>query len=193
MKPYYEGYGVQFFLADNVEFMHSCGDKSFDVANVDPPYGIGQNWKKDKHHTFYNHENDFNDAIPGPEYFKELFRVSKNQIIWGCNYYWQYLPPTNNLIFWDKSIDTKKQFMSSGELAFTSFTKYPLHKYVFPWNGVITCEKTVKIHPHQKPVKLYAQCIEDYVAPGEIILDTHLGSGSHAIAAAKKGHPFVGV
>lgn len=157
-------------------------DSYFDLAIVDPPYGIGQNWKKDKLSKFYNHHNNFNNSIPTDEYFNELFRVSKHQIIWGCNYFWNYLPPTNNLIFWDKHNDTKKQFGSAGELAWTSIKKYPLLKYDFIWSGFATCEPVFKIHPHQKPVALYAQCLSDFATPGMKILDTHLGCGSIACA-----------
>jgi len=184
---------VDFIHGNCVEIMEGFADNQFDLAIVDPPYGIGQNWKKDKHAKFYDHVNNFNNTIPGQEYFDQLFRVSKHQIIWGCNYYWNFLPPTNNLIFWDKGKDAKKQFGSAGELAYTSFTKFPLMKYYFLWNGCCVCETTKKIHPHQKPVKLYEQCLIDFAHPGMKILDTHLGSGSSAIAAYKLGYDFTGI
>lgn len=168
-------------------------DQYFNLAIVDPPFGIGQNWRKDKRAKFYHHQNNFNDSTPGQEYFSELFRVSKNQIIWGCNYYWNFLRPTNNLIFWDKGKDAKTQHGSAGELAWTSFTKYPFLKYDFMWNGYCVCEKVHKIHPHQKPVLLYKQLLNDFASAGDKILDTFLGSGSIAIACNDLGFELTGI
>lgn len=172
--------------------MKAYDDDYFNLAIVDPPFGIGQNWSKDKKSKHYKHRNNFNNSIPTEEYFDELFRVSKNQIIWGCNYYWNYLQPSNNLIYWRKGKDAKKQFGSAGELAWTSFTKYPLLEYDFIWNGCCVCEPVTKIHPHQKPVKLYEQCLFDFASPGDKILDTHTGSGSSRIACNIQGFDFVG-
>lgn len=183
---------VELKHTDCLQYMRGLPDKAFDLALVDPPYGIGQNWTKDRKAKFYKHRNGFNDSVPGQEYFDELFRISRHQIIWGCNYYWNFLPVTNNLIFWDKGKDAKKQFGSAGELAWTSITKYPLIKAEFMWNGCVVCEKTERIHPHQKPVMLYRWCLEHYAEPGWKILDTHLGSASSAIAAAQLGFDFVG-
>jgi site-specific DNA-methyltransferase (adenine-specific) len=180
------------FLEDCINGMKRYPDLFFDIAIVDPPFGIGQNWSKDKKSKHYKHRNNFNNSIPNKEYFDELFRCSKNQIIWGCNYYWNYLRPSNNLIYWRKGKDTKKQFGSAGELAWTSFSKYPLLEYDFIWNGCCVCEPTEKIHPHQKPVKLYDQCLFDFAKKGDKILDTHTGSGSSRIACAIQGFDFVG-
>lgn len=168
-------------------------DGHFDLAVVDPPFGIGQNWRKDRSGTFYNHDNKFNDSIPDEAFFKELFRVSKHQIIFGCNYYWNFLPPSNNLIFWDKGKNAMTQFGSAGELAWTSITKYPLNKVYLAWHGFIRCEKTSKIHPHQKPVKLYDWIFTHYAEAGWKILDTHLGSGSSRISAYKFNFDFLGI
>lgn len=191
--PFFQHGNCKFYKGDCLKIMKYFSDNEFDLAIVDPPYGIGQNWTKDKSSKFYKHRNTFNNKTLNEDYFIELFRVSKNQIIWGCNYYWNFLPPTNNLIFWDKKKDTKKQFGSAGELAWVSFKKYPLLKYEFIWNGCCVCEPTIKIHPHQKPIKLYLQCLADFAEPGMKILDTFLGSGSSAIAAGKKGFEFVGI
>jgi site-specific DNA-methyltransferase (adenine-specific) len=178
---------------DCEQYMETVPDKHFDLAIVDPPFGIGQNWRKDTHARFYKHSNDFNNSIPGEKYFNELFRVSKNQIIWGCNYYWNYLTPTNNLIFWNKRKDAIKQHGSAGELAWTSFKKYPLLEIELVWNGAVRCEDTITIHPHQKPVKLYERLLQLYAGRGNKILDTHLGSGSSAIACIRGGFEIVGV
>jgi len=180
------------FNIDCLEGMRLYPDKYFDLALLDPPFGIGQNWTKDRKSSFYKHRNKFNETIPGQEYFEEVFRVSKNQIIWGANYYWNYLTPSNNLIFWDKGKDAKTQFGSAGELAWTSFSKFPFLKYSFYWNGCCVCEPTVKIHPHQKPIKLYRQCLLDFPNPFDKILDTHVGSQSSRIAAYGLGFEFTG-
>lgn len=190
---YYNAHNSIFYLDDCNKILPEFEDNYFDIAIVDPPYGIGQNWRKDKMSKFYNHSNSFNNSIPDLEYFHELFRVSKNQIIWGCNYFWNFLPPSNNLIFWDKKKDAKSQKGSAGELAWTSFSKYPLLKYEFMWNGCCTCEKVDRIHPHQKPVSLYLQCLRDFAKPGDKILDTHAGSCSLAVACGKLGYPYLGI
>lgn len=172
--------------------MKKYPDGYFDLAIVDPPFGIGQNWRKDKLAKFYSHQNTFNNQIPGRNYFKELFRVSRHQIIWGCNYYWNFLPPSNKLIFWDKCKDARTQHGSAGELAWTSIKKYPLIKVTLIWNGALKCETTEHIHPHQKPIKLYEWLYHHFAEPGWKILDTHLGSGSNRIAADKMGFDFTG-
>lgn len=179
-------------LMDRMAFLAQFPDKYFDLAMDDPPYGIGQNWTKDRRSKHYLYRSNFNNSAPGKEYFDELIRVSKNQIIWGANYYWNFLPATNNLIYWRKGIDAKKQHMSAGELAYTSFTKYPLHEYFFWWCGFIKCEETIKIHPHQKPIKLYSQCFADYTTPGQRVVSCHVGSGSDRIAAYFAGLDFYG-
>ncbi|MGE5353994.1 MAG: DNA methyltransferase [Acidobacteriota bacterium] len=184
---------IEIINGDCEKYLSSVPDKKFDLAIVDPPYGIGQNWRKDAHARFYKHINDFNNSIPGEKYFSELFRASKNQIIWGCNYYWNYLQPTNNLIFWNKRKDAIKQHGSAGELAWTSFKKYPLLEIELIWNGACKCEDTITIHPHQKPVKLYERLLHLYASSGQTILDTHMGSGSLAIACYKMGYDFTGI
>jgi len=187
------GPASEVFNEDNVSFMKRFADGFFDLAIVDPPYGIGQNWTKDRKSKFYKHRNTFNNEVPGEEYFSELFRVSKNQIIWGANYYWNHLRPSNNLIFWDKGKDAFTQHGSAGEIAWTSIKKYPLVKVALNWNGVIMCERVERVHPHQKPIKLYDWTLKHYAQPGWKILDTHLGSGSCRIASHKAGHDFWGV
>jgi len=180
------------YLMDCIQGMKQFPDKHFELAIVDPPYGIGQNWSKDRKGQFYKHRNTFNNSIPGDEYFTELFRVSQHQIIWGANYYWNYLRPSNNLIFWDKGKDAMTQFGSAGEIAWTSLTKFPLVKIALDWNGCVVCEKGERVHPHQKPIMLYSWTLKNYAKVGDRILDTHLGSGSSRIAAHKAGLDFVG-
>lgn len=146
--------GIELLNLDNLEYMSGLPDNSFDLAIVDPPYGIGQNWSKDRKSQFYKHRNKFNNSIPG---------------------------------------DAEKQFGSAGEIAWTSITKFPLIKVTLNWNGCVVCEPYKRIHPHQKPVKLYRWCLEKFAEEGWKILDTHLGSGSSAVAAKEMGFEFTGL
>ena len=175
---------------DCMEYMKSIPDKFFELAVVDPPYGIGENWRKDRSSRHYNHKSTYkNKEIPNEAYFGELFRISKNQIVWGGNYYTNYLPPRNSWIVWDKGRNFLTQHMSEGELAWTSFN-VPLRVIQLTRNGFCTCCPRSGIHPHEKPVKLYAWILNNYAKPGDKILDTHLGSGSSRIAAYKLGFDF---
>ena len=162
------------------------------LAIVDPPYGIGQNWKKDINSKFRNHKSSYtNKNIPPPDYFKELFRVSENQIIWGGNYYTDYLKPTNNWIVWDKQVDYEKHNRSECELAWTSFN-IPARIIKTTWNGCVVKEKRYGFHPHEKPVRLYRWILENYAQPGDLIIDTHVGSASSLIACEQMGFDYIG-
>ena len=161
----------------NMELMSRYLDNHFDLAIVDPPYGIGESNKKqrtrNKHVNRVVHKaKEWDNEIPSAEYFKELKRVSKNQIIWGANYMVQHLEPSMGWIFWEKKIGGD---FSDGELAYTSF-KRALKMYT-KWSG-----GNNKIHPTQKPSALYQWLLTNYAEPNFKILDTHLGSGSIAIA-----------
>ena len=173
------------FNMDCIEGMKQYPDSYFDLAIVDPPYGININPNMGiakglkKRHT---KKVDWDSVIPPNEYFKELFRVSKNQIIWGGNYF--ELPANKHFIFWDKLVPVGMSF-SDGEYAWTSFNmankKYTLRNI---FDG--------KIHPTQKPIQLYKWLLTNYAKQGDLILDTHLGSGSSRIAAYDMGFDFVG-
>lgn len=174
---------------DCMEYMAGLPDKAFDLAIVDPPYGIGKDGQKKttggnggrKAHEF----KGWDTTIPAPGYFSELFRVSTNQIIWGANYFTQYLPGSMGWIFWDKGQDINQ---SDGEFAFTSFNVAARRKVM----NRVELLKEGTIHPTQKPVKLYSWLLDRYASPGMKIIDTHLGSGSSAIAAHLYGCGFVG-
>ena len=186
------------YLMDCIEGMKCYPDKYFDLAVVDPPYGIGVDGaihirKPDRPSTWDMVEKyerkEWDRAIPTAEYWKELFRVSKEQIVWGGNYFTEFLPPSKCWIFWDKLFDKTFNF-SHGELAWTSFDKQ-LFKVTKSSKAETNGGKN-RIHPTQKPVYLYDWIFMNYAKDGDKILDTHLGSGSSRIAAHKAGLDFVG-
>jgi site-specific DNA-methyltransferase (adenine-specific) len=170
----------------------SYPDNYFDLAIVDPPYGIGETWSKSRTDRFYKrgslHSYD-NRSAPGKEFFEQLIRVSKNQIIWGGNYFTEHLPATNAWIAWDKM--KTQGIMSDFELAWTSFSKVATFAR-FLWDGARKCERVDKIHPHQKPRKLYRWILDQYASHGDTILDTHVGSASSLIEFELAGFDYVG-
>ncbi len=168
------------FVEDCVAAMRTMADGCFDLAIVDPPYGIGisSNPVRQKHE-----KKNWDDAVPGPEYFRELFRVSKNQIIWGGNYF--DLPATQGFIIWDK-VQPMEFTLAMVEFAWSSYQR-PAKMVRYP----VLTERN-KIHPTQKPVYVYRWILKHYATPGDTILDTHLGSGSARIAAYEMGFDFTG-
>ena len=170
---------IELLNVDCMEYMATVPDKHFDLAIVDPPYGIGEKFKGGASGKMNFNEivkKDWDNA-PKAEYFKELNRVSKNQIIWGGNYF--NLPPSRCFIIWDKVI-SEDFSLAMAELAWTSFDK--LVKIV-----KIQVPKDGKVHPTQKPVKLYRWLLKNYAKEGGKILDTHGGSMSSAIACHQMG------
>lgn len=161
---------------DNMELMARYEDNHFDLAIVDPPYGIGisSNPVRQKHN-----KKKWDNNIPQKEYFNELFRVSKNRIIWGGNYF--DLPPTQGFFIWDK-----KQ-PHDFSLAMCEYAWSSLQKPAKMWSLSVLKEKG-KIHPTQKPVELYEWLLLNNAKEGDKILDTHLGSGSIAIACHNLGY-----
>jgi len=186
---------------DNMELMARYEDNHFDLAIVDPPYGIGVGSiaytnnveiagnglakRKD-----YSKDNDWDKNRPQKSYFKELFRVSKNQIIWGGNYFSDLLEPTKSWVIWDKKIDEKyTNNFADCEMAWAS--KGVARMLRLMWNGMLQHDmknKEIRIHPTQKPVKLYEWLLMKYAKEGDKILDTHLGSGSIALACHNLGY-----
>jgi len=166
---------------DNMLLMARYPDNYFDLAIVDPPYGIdaGKMTMGSGKHKFKKGK-DWDNSIPNNEYFKELFRVSKNQIIWGGNYF--PLPLNNNWIIWDK-LNPNLSF-SEAELAWCSIKK---NVRIFKRYSAMEDDDGKKQHPTQKPILLYKYCLEKYAKQGDKILDTHLGSGSIAIACHDYG------
>ncbi len=164
---------------DNMNLMSRYPDKYFDIAIVDPPYGILNKTARGGDHKFNKEEYSKWDIKPTNEYFKELFRVSKNQIIWGGNYFsflWSRSEYNKGFIIWDKKQPETLNNFSMAEMAWTSFDK-PSKIFHFSVK-----QNKNKIHPTQKPIELYEWILKLYSSPGSKILDTHLGSGTIAIA-----------
>lgn len=174
---------------DCLEAMKEFPDKFFDLAIVDPPYAINR-FKNGETSRLrkYGSLKSVNDERPTKEYFDELFRVSKNQIVWGFNHLCDLLPPTTEFIFWYKHQPVETY--SDGELAWTSFTK-TAKCFDYAYFGNIGAD-TYRIHPTQKPVALYQWILSKYAKQGDKILDTHLGSGSSRIACYNGGYDFWG-
>ena len=168
---------------DNMELMARYPDNYFDLAIVDPPYGIDINSSGRLGH-YGGKGKTWDSETPTEEYFQELSRVSKEQIIWGGNYF--DLPPTRCFLIWDKKQPEGVSFASC-EMAWTSFDKSAKTHYQRPQNA-----DNVRIHPTQKPVKLYEWLLMNYAKEGDKILDTHLGSGSIAIACHNRKYDLVG-
>jgi len=169
------------FNIDCMEFMKEVPDKFYDLAVVDPPYGIDvmNGGGQPKKHGFKQWERkNWDKTRPKKEYFNELFRVSKNQIIWGGNYFTNFLFPSQGWIFWFKQ---KGMSFADGELAWTSFDKATRQYDLSGMGG------NNRIHPTQKPVKLYEWILINYAKEGDKILDTHGGSQSSRIACYNLG------
>jgi site-specific DNA-methyltransferase (adenine-specific) len=170
---------------DNMKLMSRYEDNYFDLAIVDPPYGIETKGNAQDRFNMGKDLSLINDAKPNNEYFNELFRVSKNQIIWGYNHLSDMLPKCREFIFWYKHQPVIT--FSDGELAWTSFLR-TAKCFDFPFYKANQANKGYKIHPTQKPVKLYEWLLMNYAEEGDKILDTHLGSGSIAIACHNLGY-----
>jgi len=181
---------IKIIHGDCMDYLPKMKDNEFSLAIVDPDYGIGEDWKKRNKGRPFKETTYKNNKIPSGRYFKELLRVSRSQIIWGYNYYVRYLGPTNYLIAWDKKSNNNNVFKySKFELAYTNI-KIPANLVSIPWDGYRMGHETGirKIHPHQKPIELYKWLLTNYAKPGQTILDTHLGSGSSAIACHDYGY-----
>lgn len=181
---------------DCMDGMKQFPDNFFELAIVDPPYGInitsrkaGGGCKIGNGGKVYHAFDD--SAIPDSSYFHELFRVSKNQIIWGGNYFTDYLPSRSCWVSWDK--DREGMDFADGELAWTSFQK-PMRIYRHRWgsNSLHSSQRENRIHPTQKPVALYKWLLGKFASPGDKILDTHVGSASSLIACYQMGFEYWG-
>lgn len=202
-KDFYKQDKLSIYNMDNMELMKQIPDKYFDLAIIDPPYGISAD--KDFHRkSGYKGTNqkaknssflikNWDNETPSKEYFLELFRISKNQVIWGGNYMIENINKNSNCwIVWDKDNNTSD--FADCELAWTSF-KSAVRKIKLKWNGMLQCDmanKETRIHPTQKPISLYSWILEKYAKKGMKIFDSHLGSGSNAIACHYAEMEFIG-
>ena len=187
---------IKLYNADCMEVMKTFKDKQFSLAIIDPPYGIGADEAQNKAaeqriksngkskagrgYKLYK-KSDWDSSIPSKEYFKELFRVSKNQIIWGGNYMTEFLKPSMGWVIWDKG---QRGFsLADGEMAWTSFNK-AMRIFEFSRASCIKSNNTGldKFHPTAKPIELYKWLLDKYAQQGDKILDTHFGSLSIGIA-----------
>jgi len=182
-----------FILGDCMDYMKDMPDNAFDLAIVDPPYGIGMDGQKEhtsknpKHSRKHHEKKNWDSSIPAAEYFRELERVSVNQIIWGGNYFVEHLHKgTKGWIVWDKG--QHGLTMSDCELAYSSFD-CPTRVVVI---NRVELLKEGTIHPTQKPVALYKWLLKNYAKPGDKILDTHVGSASSLIACHQMGFEYLG-
>ena len=182
------------YNSDCLPAMRKMRNNQFDLAVVDVPYGFNYlnsggrdtKCKNPKHNRKHYYRKNWDINIPPKEYFEELFRISKNQIIWGANYFTEYLKGSMGWVFWYKG--QSGLTMSDGELAYTSFNRalrqVTINRVELLVDGTI--------HPTQKPVKLYKWLLKNYAKEGDTILDTHVGSGSSRIACWEMEFDFVG-
>ena len=181
---------IAVYNCDCMDLLKQTPDNYYELSIVDPPYGINVtkmtlgNGKK----KINRGNSDWDSKTPDLKYFKELRRVSKNQVIWGANYMTENLPPSMGWIYWDKG--TGLNDFSDGELAYTSFNR-ALRSYKVGWVGANAKDKDGRFHPTQKPVKLYEWLLHHYAKEGDKILDTHRGSASLDIACYNLGFDLV--
>ena len=182
---------------DCMSGMEMYPDKHFDLAIVDPPYGIKQDGHRANNRSKLAKSKKYHKALwnmsaPDGAFFEELFRISKNQIIFGANHFISKIPIDSSCwIVWDKN---NSGHFADCELAWTSFGT-AVRQFTYTWNGMVQedmRDKEIRIHPTQKPIALYRWILRNYTKPGDKILDTHLGSGSSRIACSEAGYDFTG-
>lgn len=193
----------EFINGDCMKFLNDYPDNHFDLAIVDPVYGDvtkggymthnrGQRIGTGKANQKGYHPGLWKQDKTGSDYFEQLLRVSKNQIVWGGNYFCTMLPTSQGWVVWDKERVGKRY--ADCELAWTSFNK-ATRIFRFKWDGMLQGDmknKEKRIHPTQKPVRLYEWLLAKYATKGDLILDTHVGSASSLIACEKMGFEYVG-
>lgn len=202
---------INLIHADCMDVLRNTPDLAYDIVIADPPYGINASKYMVKSATCKTDTNaiqkgfkpkqhfdkkDWDSQPPDAEWFAEIKRVSKHQIIWGANYFPQHLAASKGWIYWRKNAMSKNPLFSDGELAYTSFTTNRLREFNYGWIGLgylNNPQKEKKIHPTQKPVALYMWLYQEFCDYDWSILDTHLGSGSSAIAADMCGMRFTGI
>ena len=192
------------YCADCMEAMRDIPDGFFEWAFVDPPYGIGVNTmsytngdtrkRGAARANRRNYSGSFRDVVPDERYFNELFRVSRNQVIWGANYFTTLLPTMKTYVVWDKrGRDGMVNGFSDCEIAWTSTGSIRIFRFL--WNGMLQQDmknKEERFHPTQKPTALYEWLLKTFANPGDKILDTHAGSASSIVACVRRGFDWMG-
>jgi site-specific DNA-methyltransferase (adenine-specific) len=193
----------ELYLGNCLDIMKSIPDQKIDLVLTDPPYGIGINkmsFARGQQSGLakrgdYRGMCDWDSQRIGPEFFKEMLRISKNQIIFGGNYYTDILVPTKSWIVWDKKRQDKfHNDFADCELAWCSLGQARIFRYL--WHGMIQQnmkEKEKRYHPTQKPVGLFRQILEEYSQKGQLVCDPFMGVGSVGIACQELGRGFVGI
>lgn len=189
---YPNGFINKIINANCLSIMKDIPDKSIDLVLTDPPYGIFSDKKQtgfQKNVIIDKSVNQWDDRIE-KEYFDEIFRISKNQIIWGLQYYIDYLKPTKEIIVWDKK--TGANYFADGEAAYTSFSG-TLRIFRHQWCGAFKdSERGIRnLHPTQKPLKLFTWCIKKYTNENDIICDPFAGSGTTAVACYETNRRYI--
>lgn len=188
----------EYIKGDCMEYLKGYKDNHFDLAVVDVPYGINESGQTNKTRSKLAKSKDYGSknwdkTSPSKEYFNELIRVSKDQIIWGANHFISKIPFNSSCwIVWDKN-NGKTDFADS-ELAYTSF-RTAVRNFRYRWQGMLQQDmknKEIRVHPTQKPVALYRWLLQNYAKPNDLILDTHVGSASSLIACEMEGFNYVG-
>ena len=187
------------YCMDCIDGMAQMADKSIDLAIVDPPYGIGRDkgfmgfmgfGGSGKPIARKRYHGNWDNEPPNKKYFDELMRVAKNAIVWGGQFFTDKLPVSGHWLFWDKR-NTMPTF-GDGELAWTSFNRHSVKRHVLEWNGLLGKEEGGRIHATQKPIALYKWLLQNYAKQGNLILDTHMGSGSSYIACLDMRFDYIG-
>lgn len=178
-------------LGDCIDVMKNIENKYFDLAIVDPPYGIGESGGKDRRAKTKHVKKNW-DIVPDKNYFEELFRISKNQIIFGANYFIEHLYSSKGIICWDKKLYNSD--FSDFELIWTSFNR-AAKIFQYSKNGGSRTKESLDdiIHPTQKPIDIYLWLLFNYAKNGDKIIDTHSGSGSCAIACSMENYIFLAI
>lgn len=197
LKGRYQSGCVTLFNDDCMKLLAATPDNYYQLCIVDPPYGIGESGGNESRNRVASNSyvrKEWDSEAPPAAYFRELERVSRHQIIWGANHFVDRIgKPSPCWIVWDK-LNGESDFADC-ELAWSSFPS-AVRRFSFRWAGMLQGDmknKEHRIHPTQKPVKLYQWLLANYAKPGDRILDTHLGSGSSAIAAHYAGFSFTGI
>lgn len=193
-----------YYNMDCMTGMREFPDNYFDLAIVDPPYGLGYDTMAEKNGGQQskngaakkrNYHGGGWDIKPSKAYFDELMRVSKNQVVWGGNYFTDCLPPSKSFVCWDKRYTGLVRSFADCEYAWCSEQLGVARMFRYVWDGMIQGNmknKEDRIHPTQKPVALYKWILDNYAKPGDKILDTHVGSASSLIACEDFGFQYVG-